>query len=112
MYSVLMVIWITVILNTIYYWYTGNEILIDTDVNLYYVTLPPLIIIIIYTAVTCFILITYLAMDKKVKSLQEKAYENFYEAIIKKNLLCSIIIAAHNEDTVIKKTVTELLKQT
>jgi cellulose synthase/poly-beta-1,6-N-acetylglucosamine synthase-like glycosyltransferase len=112
MYSVLMVIWITVILNTIYYWYTGNEILIDTDVNLYYVTLPPLIIIIIYTAVTCFILITYLAMDKKVKSLQEKAYENFNEAIIKKNLLCSIIIAAHNEDTVIKKTVTELLKQT
>lgn len=112
MYSVLLVIWLTVILNTIYYWNTGNEILIDTDVNLYYVTLLPLIIIIIYTAVTCFILITYLAMDKKVKSIQQKAYENFKDAIIKKNSLCSIVIAAHNEDTVIKKTVTELLKQT
>lgn len=112
MYSVLLVIWLTVILNTVYYWNTGNEILIDTDVNLYYVTLLPLIIIIIYTAVTCFILITYLAMDKKVKSIQQKAYENFKDAIIKKNSLCSIVIAAHNEDTVIKKTVTELLKQT
>ena len=107
-----MVIWLTVIFNTIYYWNTGNEILIDTDVNLYYVTLLPLIIIIIYTAVTCFILLTYLAMDKKVKSIQEKAYENFKDIIIKKNGLCSIVIAAHNEDTVIKKTVSELLKQT
>lgn len=112
MYYVLLVIWLTVIFSTIYYWNTGNEILIDTDVNLYYLTLPPLILIITYTAVTCFILITYLVMDKKVKSMQEKAYRNFRESIIKKNDLCSIIIAAHNEDTVIRKTVTELLKQT
>ncbi|HKR73382.1 MAG TPA: glycosyltransferase family 2 protein [Candidatus Nitrosocosmicus sp.] len=112
MFSVLLVIWLTVVLNTVYYWYTGDEILIDTDVNLYYLTLPPLIIIIIYTAVTSFILITYLAMDKKVRSLQNKTYEDFREAIMKKNVLCSIVIAAHNEDTVIRKTVTELLKQT
>ena len=51
-------------------------------------------------------------MDKKVKSIQEEAYKNFNESIIKKNSLCSVIIAAHNEDTVIRKTVTELLKQT
>lgn len=112
MYAVLLAIWLTVIFSTIYYWYTGNEILIDTDVNLYYVTLPPLVIIVLYIAVTCFILVTYLIMDKKVRSIQEKACEDFKDAIIKKNVLCSIIIAAHNEDTVIKRTVTELLKQT
>ena len=98
--------------GAIYYLYTGDEILIDTDVNLNYLTLPPLIIILLYTGLTCFILITYLAMDKKVKSKQEEAYKNFNESIIKKNSLCSVIIAAHNEDTVIRKTVTELLKQT
>ena len=112
MYSVLLFVWLTVIGSTIYYLNTGNEILIDTDVNLYYVTLPPLILILVYTAITCFILITYLAMDKKVKSIQEEAYKSFNESIIKKNSLCSIIVAAHNEDPVIRKTITELLKQT
>jgi cellulose synthase/poly-beta-1,6-N-acetylglucosamine synthase-like glycosyltransferase len=51
-------------------------------------------------------------MDKRVKFSQAKAYENYKDVIFKKNVLCSIIIAAHNEDTVIKNTVTELLKQT
>jgi hypothetical protein len=84
MYSVLLLVWITVICSTIYYLNTGNEILIDTDVNLYYVTLPPLILIILYTALSCFVLITYLATDKKVKLRQEEAYKNFNESIIKK----------------------------
>ena len=84
MYSVLLLVWITVICSTIYYLNTGNEILIDTDVNLYYFTLPPLIIILLYTSVSLFILITYLAMDKKVKSLQIEAYKNFNDRIIKK----------------------------
>ncbi|MGD9533268.1 MAG: glycosyltransferase family 2 protein [Candidatus Nitrosocosmicus sp.] len=112
MYSILLLIWVTVICSTIYYLYTGNEILIDTDVNLYYITLPPLIIILLYTGLTCFILLTYLFTDKKVRSLQEKAYEGFHESVLKRNSLCSIIIAAHNEEPVIRKTVTELLKQT
>ncbi len=110
MYFIVLFIWFITISSAIYYIITGDEILIDTDINLYYVTLPPLILILMYTLLSLFILILYLIMDKKVKLMQEKSYKNF-RINNKKKGLCSVIIAAHNEDTVIRKTITELLKQ-
>ena len=105
-------IWITTIGTTTYYMITGDEILIDTDVNLFYITLPFLFLILLYTSVSLFIFIVYLFTDKKVKSMQKKAFEKSLKNTDGPKGLCSVIIASHNEDTVIRNTVQECLKQT
>ena len=104
-------IWVTTVGTTVYYVATGDEILIDTDVNIYYVTLPLLILVLLYTSISLFIFIVYLFADKKVKSIQIREYEKSLRNDEPKEM-CSVIIASHNEDTVIRKTVEACLSQT
>ncbi len=129
-------IWVIIISSTIYYLIVGDEILADTSININFVTLPLLIIILIYTFLSISIFIIYLLADGKVKSMQLDAYKkslrnideihiesadslrmiiankNLLESNNAKKGLCTVIIASRNEDTVIRKTVTECLKQT
>ncbi len=129
-------IWVIIISSTFYYMITGDEILADTSINLNFIILPLIIIILFYTFLSLFIFIIYLFTDKKVKLMQIAMYkkslktfdENKIESadslrIINANKkmvetmdaekgLCSIIIASRNEDTVIRKTIKECLKQT
>lgn len=69
-------------------------------------------IILFYVFLSIFIFVIYFIADKKIKNLQNAYYKKNYSLIKEKNSLCSIIIASRNEETVIRKTVEECLKQT
>ncbi len=122
-------IWAFTIISTFYYMISGDEILIDTSINLNFITFPFLIIIFFYTFLTLSIFIIYLVTDKKVKLMQIKSIgknqtestnslrrmdvnRKILDANNTKKGLCTIIIASRNEDSVIRKTVNECLKQT
>jgi len=115
---------------------SDDEILVDLSIDLSSITLPILVIMLFYASVSIIILLVYLLADKKVKLMQEKAYKkslnykNNIEVVLtdsslisnsnnkkieitdQKKGLCSILIASRNEDTVIRNTVKECLKQT
>jgi cellulose synthase/poly-beta-1,6-N-acetylglucosamine synthase-like glycosyltransferase len=170
-------LWLLVLSSTLYTTITKSGLLIDTEVDLSYITLPLLGIILLYTLVTIFIFVTYFVGYNRVKRYQLKmSYaQNSIEKVeptnkIKTCLLrlvrlfiftgyianytlmnfgqrkmyaakpsikkveagqgksddsdhlaniqdeekrtCSIIIPSRNEESVIKRTIIECLKQT
>jgi cellulose synthase/poly-beta-1,6-N-acetylglucosamine synthase-like glycosyltransferase len=111
-FYVILAIWSTIIGSALYYMITGDEILIDTSINLNLLTLPFLIIILFYTFLTVVLFVIYLITDRKVKLMQNIAYSKFLKNSQGNNELCTVIIASRNEDSVIRKTVEECLKQT
>jgi cellulose synthase/poly-beta-1,6-N-acetylglucosamine synthase-like glycosyltransferase len=147
-------LWLLVISSILYLVITGTQPLIDTSVNLFYVTLPILVLSLLYFFLTLFIFAVYLLTFGKVKNKQliamrrrvvtdkhplHKFTNTFQTCTILNNHermvsignhemgsqkepgslgmreeddLCSIIIAARNEDSVIRRTVMDCLKQT
>ena len=111
-FYVILAIWSTIIVSALYYMITGDEILMDTSINLNLLTLPFLIIILFYTFLTVVLFVIYLITDRKVKLMQNIAYSKFLKNSQGNNALCTVIIASRNEDSVIRRTVEECLKQT
>jgi cellulose synthase/poly-beta-1,6-N-acetylglucosamine synthase-like glycosyltransferase len=105
-------IYANIICTTVYYVVSGDEILVDTDLNINFITIPLIIINLFYTILTILIFIVYLFTDNKVKLMQDNAYQESLKRIDENKKLCTIIIASRNEDNVIRKTVQECLKQT
>jgi poly-beta-1,6-N-acetyl-D-glucosamine synthase len=128
-------IWAIIIISTIYYMITGDEVLVDSSINLNFITMPLLLIIFFYTFLSLSIFIIYLFVDKKVKLMQYATYKRSLKSIDTLNIesadslriidahkeldisnpmkrLCSIIIASRNEETVIRKTIKSCLNQT
>jgi cellulose synthase/poly-beta-1,6-N-acetylglucosamine synthase-like glycosyltransferase len=119
-------VWAWVLSTTLYTTISKTGILIDTEVDLSYITLPLLGIILIYTVVTIFIFVVYFATYNKVKAHQLRAQyltkmdikDEFQYKLsqitsqIDANKLCSIIIPSKNEESVIHRTIDECLKQT
>jgi cellulose synthase/poly-beta-1,6-N-acetylglucosamine synthase-like glycosyltransferase len=145
-------LYLVTISTIIYFVVSGTAPLIDRSIDLYYITLPILVLALIYVSVSICIFGIYLVGYKKVKNKQliaiqqrntNKKYQ--YEISTKKTLLyeyrdaiaslngngrtqslahnmgmkeeveedlCSIIIAARNEDSVIGRTVNGCLEQT
>jgi cellulose synthase/poly-beta-1,6-N-acetylglucosamine synthase-like glycosyltransferase len=106
-------------------WLTGVYGLVDDSLDLSFITLPLLGIVVLYTAVTFFIFITYLCTIRKVKNHQTELFKGpakfgSYSPIMVQSRqtdyfgdkLCSIIIPSRNEEGVIRRTVLECLKQT
>jgi cellulose synthase/poly-beta-1,6-N-acetylglucosamine synthase-like glycosyltransferase len=130
LFFVVVALWFIVLASTIYPWIYGIEVLVDKEVDLTYLTLPLLGINMMYTLISIFIFATYLALFNKVKNYQLQMYKtkkeisrgnnnsnsNAIQQIIVNNTtrdyLCSIIIPARNEATVIKRTVMDCLQQT
>ena len=134
LFFVIGVLWFTIISSSIYYWIYGIEVLIDKDIDLYYLTLPLLGFNLLYTLVSIFIFCIYITTFNKVKNYQlKKITENkgdlSKENVITnsicsgairsivvgdstKNSLCSIIIPSRNEENVIRETIHNCLSQT
>ena len=109
-FIVIVAIWSIIVGSTLFYFLTGYELLLDTDIDLYYITLPFLILILSYLFLSIFIFLVYLFVDKKVKLMQKRSLESSDR--LRDYGMCSIVIASRNEENVIKKTVLECLKQT
>ena len=63
-------VWAWVLSTTLYTTISKTGILIDTEVDLSYITLPLLGIILLYTLVTIFIFVVYFATYNRVKGYQ------------------------------------------
>ncbi|MDQ3836457.1 MAG: glycosyltransferase family 2 protein [Thermoproteota archaeon] len=105
-------LWVLVLTASIYPRIYGIEILVDTDLDLTYVTLPILGFNMIYVFMLILIFGLYLGAYGSVTKYQLKMKEQVSERFRNQLELCSIIIPARNEESVIKRTVLECLKQT
>ena len=113
-------------MTTLYTTISKTGILIDTEVDLSYITLPLLGIILLYSLVTIFIFVVYFATYNRVKGYQLRTqnlskidikdeFDNNLsqtKSQIEANKICSIIIPSKNEESVIHRTIDECLKQT
>jgi cellulose synthase/poly-beta-1,6-N-acetylglucosamine synthase-like glycosyltransferase len=104
-------LWVLVLTSTIYPWINGIEILVNTEVDLLYFTLPILAFNLIYVFMLIFIFAMYLATYGSVRKYQIKMKKKAAAAGGKRDL-CSIVIPARNEESVIKRTVLNCLQQT
>lgn len=146
-FFIVIFLWSLSISTILYFIITGSQPLIDRSVNLYYITLPILVLTLLYVFLTLFIFAVYLLTFGKVKNKQliamrRRAVTNKHlldkstneiltytifnnhetemgsqkelgsPSMIEEDDLCSIIIAARNEDSVIRRTVMDCLKQT
>jgi cellulose synthase/poly-beta-1,6-N-acetylglucosamine synthase-like glycosyltransferase len=119
-------VWAWVLSTTLYTTISKTGILIDTEVDLSYITLPLLGIILLYTLVTIFIFVVYFATYNRVKGYQLRTqnlskmdikdeFDNNLsqtKSQIEANKICSIIIPSKNEESVIRRTIDECLRQT
>lgn len=105
-------LWALVFTASIYPRIYGIEILVDSEFDLTYFTLPILGFNLIYVVMLILIFGVYLAAYGKVTKHQLKMKERVSERFRNQTELCSIIIPARNEESVIKRTVLECLKQT
>jgi cellulose synthase/poly-beta-1,6-N-acetylglucosamine synthase-like glycosyltransferase len=104
-------LWVLVLTSTIYPWINGIEILVNTEVDLWYFTLPILAFNLIYVFMLIVIFAVYLATYGSVRRYQMKMKKRAAAAGGKSDL-CSIVIPARNEESVIKRTVLHCLQQT
>jgi cellulose synthase/poly-beta-1,6-N-acetylglucosamine synthase-like glycosyltransferase len=109
LFSVVVALWALVLASTLYPWVQGIEILVNTEVDLTYITAPILAFNILYVVLTIFIYIAYLATAGKV---QRHQIQMMKMPGSKQEALCSIVIPARNEESVIRRTVVNCLQQT
>jgi cellulose synthase/poly-beta-1,6-N-acetylglucosamine synthase-like glycosyltransferase len=105
-------LWSLVLTASIYPRIYGIEILVDTEIDLTYLTLPILGFNLIYVFMLILIFGVYLSAYGKVMKSQLKMKERASDRFKNQSELCSIVIPARNEESVIKRTVLECLKQT
>ncbi|HEY7111016.1 MAG TPA: glycosyltransferase family 2 protein [Nitrososphaeraceae archaeon] len=125
-FALLIVLWSIVVITTLYNQIIGSYGLVDTSVDLSFITTPLLAIILIYTFVTILVFVVHILAFKKAKKYQEdlfqlsQDYSNLSKGKQSESVLgtamdeelCSIIIPSKNEETVIRRTVKECLRQT
>lgn len=111
-FFVVIALWALVLTASIYPRVYGIEILVDSEFDLTYFTLPILGFNLIYVFMLILIFVTYLAAYGRVAKHQLKMKEHASERFRNQTELCSIVIPARNEESVIKRTVLECLKQT
>jgi cellulose synthase/poly-beta-1,6-N-acetylglucosamine synthase-like glycosyltransferase len=107
LFTVVLALWTTVLVSTIYPWLTGIEILVNTELNLTYLTAPLLAFSLLYVVLMIFVYIAYLGVFGKVRDRQTQAGSK-----MSSDDLCTIIIPARNEENVINRTVLNCLQQT
>jgi cellulose synthase/poly-beta-1,6-N-acetylglucosamine synthase-like glycosyltransferase len=126
-------IWLIILSSLIYQWIYGIEVLVDTDLNLFYVTMPLLGLSLVYNFTSIFVFFIYIIASNRVKTYQIQMLQSKRQ-VIKKHVIntssanvirnpvfnsknedtgiCSIIIPSRNEEKVIKETVHNCLLQT
>lgn len=111
-FFVVVALWALVLTSTIYPRLYGIEILVDTNVDLTYFTIPILGFNLMYVCMLIFVLALYMGSYGKVRKYQMTMKKNASEKFRNQTELCSIIIPARNEESVIKRTVLNCLQQT
>jgi len=111
-FFIIISLWALVLTSTIYPWLYGIEILVNTDLDLTYFTLPILGFNLIYVFMLVIIFAVYLAAYGKVRKYQMKMKKSASEKFRNQTELCTIVIPARNEESVIKRTVLNVLQQT
>jgi cellulose synthase/poly-beta-1,6-N-acetylglucosamine synthase-like glycosyltransferase len=111
-FFIVIAVWVLVLTASIYPTIYGIEILVDSDIDLTYFTLPILGFNLIYVFMLITILTLYLGAYSSVRKYQLKMMERVPDRFRNQMELCSIIIPARNEESVIKRTVLDCLKQT
>ena len=111
-FFIVIAVWVLVLTASIYPTIYGIEILVDSDIDLTYFTLPILGFNLIYVFMLITIFILYLGAYSSVRKYQLKMKERVSDRFRNQMELCSIIIPARNEESVIKRTVLDCLKQT
>jgi cellulose synthase/poly-beta-1,6-N-acetylglucosamine synthase-like glycosyltransferase len=111
-FFIVIAVWVLVLTASIYPTIYGIEILVDSDIDLTYFTLPILGFNLIYVFMLIAIFILYLGAYSSVRKYQLKMKERVSDRFRNQMELCSIIIPARNEESVIKRTVLDCLKQT
>src|SRR5919108_1991560 len=111
LFFLLVTLWLVSLTSTLYQWLAGINPLTGNNINLFYITLPLLVIIFFYTFVSLFVFCFYLLTFDKVRNYQlrkvlaSKEGEGKLIDIGKSapvrtfsDDLCSIIIPASNEE--------------
>jgi poly-beta-1,6-N-acetyl-D-glucosamine synthase len=111
-FFVIIALWALVLTSTIYPWLYGIEILINTNLDLTYYTLPILGFNLIYVFMLILVFALYLGTHGKVKRYQLQMKKKASEKFRDQKELCSMVIPARNEESVIKRTVLNCLQQT
>ena len=111
-FFVVIALWALVLTSTIYPWIYGIEILINTELDLTYFTLPILGFNLIYVFMLILVFALYLGTYESVRDHQMKMKRKASEKFRSQSELCSIVIPARNEESVIKRTVLNCLQQT
>jgi cellulose synthase/poly-beta-1,6-N-acetylglucosamine synthase-like glycosyltransferase len=111
-FFIVIAVWVLVLTASIYPTIYGIEILVDSDIDLTYFTLPILGFNLIYVFMLITIFTLYLGAYSSVRKYQLKMKERVSDRFRNQMELCSIIIPARNEESVIKRTVLDCLKQT
>jgi cellulose synthase/poly-beta-1,6-N-acetylglucosamine synthase-like glycosyltransferase len=111
-FFIVIALWSLVLTASIYPRIYGIEILVDSDFDLTYFTLPILGFNLVYVFMLIMIFVLYLASYGRVKTNQLKMKERVSDRFSEQKELCSIVIPARNEESVIKRTVIDCLKQT
>ena len=111
-FFIVIAVWVLVLTASIYPTIYGIEILVDSDIDLTYFTLPILGFNLIYVFMLITIFTLYLGAYSSVRKYQLKMKERVSDRFRNQTELCSIIIPARNEESVIKRTVLDCLKQT
>jgi cellulose synthase/poly-beta-1,6-N-acetylglucosamine synthase-like glycosyltransferase len=111
-FFVVVALWALVLISTIYPWVYGIEILVNTDTDLTYYTLPILGFNLIYVFMLILISALYLGTHSKVRKYQLQMKKKASNKFRSQAELCSIIIPARNEESVIKRTILNCLQQT
>jgi cellulose synthase/poly-beta-1,6-N-acetylglucosamine synthase-like glycosyltransferase len=136
LFIIIVAIWSTILYSTIFHWSYGLEILVDKDVDLFYITIPLIGFNLLYNLITIFIYVFYLLTYDKIEKYQKqkilmftpnikikgcsnkihnidiKDKNSFTKNKNDQNIICSIIIPSKNEEKVIRKTVENCLLQT
>jgi cellulose synthase/poly-beta-1,6-N-acetylglucosamine synthase-like glycosyltransferase len=111
-FLVVILFWALVLTASIYPRAYGIEVLVDLELDLTIFTLPILGFNLIYVFILITIFSVYLAAFGRVRNYQIKMKKDASARFLNQEELCSIIIPARNEESVIKRTVLDCLRQT
>jgi cellulose synthase/poly-beta-1,6-N-acetylglucosamine synthase-like glycosyltransferase len=101
-------LWALVLIFILSYIFVPRNLLVNTDIDLFIPTLAAMSFNLIYFFLGAFIFITYIFKIKKLKQRQSMINRQ------KRHIhdLCSMVVPARNEETVIKSVVLKCLRQT
>src|SRR4026208_507911 len=79
-------IWLIILSSLIYQWIYGIEVLVDTDLNLFYVTMPLLGLSLVYNFTSIFVFFIYIIASNRVKTYQIQKLQSKRQ-VIKKHVI-------------------------